>query len=160
MAVAAANGSTDDYDYAEIYNKIYNTGYIGKPPQRIHNLDELDTEDKKKIQKRRLRNRIAAETCKDKKKKQLDGLLNQVDDCEHERSRKLTEIESLTRQKEHLTFLLQMHKQQCRLDKEHLTAADRPLVQSSGVGVHDPAVPSYVHATVTDVPSTSGFDHL
>jgi len=76
--------------------------------------DELTTDDEEKRRRRRLRNKIAAEKCRNKRKKAIEKLYSESETVAVQNAKFKDDIARLEAEHRHLLMVLEQHKPLCR----------------------------------------------
>lgn len=89
--------------------------------RRPKNSSNLSPEEEEKRRVRRERNKLAAARCRKRRVDQTNELLDKVNALEHEKTRLEKDIQELQTQKDDIQFILEAHKNQCKLDTGNFT---------------------------------------
>uniref|UniRef100_UPI00358DF0C2 cyclic AMP-dependent transcription factor ATF-3-like n=1 Tax=Myxine glutinosa TaxID=7769 RepID=UPI00358DF0C2 len=84
-------------------------------PGNIRRFDKtpLSTEEEDRLRRRRERNKIAAEKCRNKKKQRTESLLQESEMLEAENTQLKSQIERLRSEMQNLLFALNVHRPAC-----------------------------------------------
>jgi fos-like antigen len=127
----SANNKSNNNSKAN--NKVNGTktrGTSGRKPLRN---DKLTPEEEMKRQQRRERNKQAAARCRKRRMDHTNSLLIETDGLEEKRHALQTEIEELTHKKEELEYILEAHKNNCKLSARVQQIDVKPVVSNGSV---------------------------